>query len=182
MEISPGVFEKAKNIRMLILDVDGVLTDGLLFYGSKGMELKAFHVQDGFGIRAAQRMGIVVAIITGRDSDIVAQRTQELGISEVYQGVTSKIEVYNKLLSRYSLKDENVAYIGDDVLDLPILIRVGLSLAPANAHPEVKARVDYVAERSGGQGAVREVTEILLKAQGHWEALLERYIDGRVDD
>lgn len=172
-----SVEEKAKKIRMLILDVDGVLTDGLLIYGSNGIELKAFHVQDGFGIRAVQRMGILVAIITGRDSDIVAQRARELDISEVHQGVLSKVEVYNKLLSQYGLKDENVAYIGDDLLDLPVLIRVGLSVAPANAHPEVKARVDYVAERAGGHGAVREVTELLLKAQGHWEALLERYIN-----
>ncbi|MBI5167020.1 MAG: HAD hydrolase family protein [candidate division NC10 bacterium] len=161
---------------MLILDVDGVLTDGCLLYGSGGTELKAFHVQDGFGLRAAQRMGLIPAIITGRDSDVVSRRAQELGIVEVHQGAIDKVRVYCDLLARHGLQDEMVAFMGDDLVDLPILGRVGLSLAPASAHPEVKARVDYVSQKGGGQGAVREVVELILKAQGRWEAIIERYL------
>jgi 3-deoxy-D-manno-octulosonate 8-phosphate phosphatase (KDO 8-P phosphatase) len=172
MDVELEIIEKAKRIRMLVMDVDGVLTDGRIIYSDDGTEVKAFDVKDGVGIRAAQRAGLLVAVLTARVSDAVARRARELGITEVHQGINDKVETYGALLRRHHLTDDLVAYVGDDVNDLPLLARAGLSAAPSDAAGDVKARVAYVAERGGGRGAVREVIELILRAQGKWEQVI----------
>ncbi len=156
---------KLKKIKGIFLDVDGVLTDGSIIYGLEGQELKVFDSQDGFGIANAIKNGLRVGIITARDSEVVKRRAVELGIKDVYQGSIDKISPLEKIKKEYSLADSEIAYIGDDILDLPVLRKVGLSAAPANAVREVKMRVDYIAKASGGHGAVREVIDLILKAQ-----------------
>ncbi|MBM2837197.1 MAG: kdsC, partial [candidate division NC10 bacterium] len=147
---------------------------GRILYSSDGVEIEAFHVRDGVGLRAAHRAGLLTALLTGRVSPAVARRAKELGISEVHQGIPNKVETYERLLRRYGLSDEAIAYVGDDLMnDLPLLARAGLSAAPADAADEVKARVAYVTARGGGRGAVREVIELILKAQGKWEEVIE---------
>lgn len=172
MTIDAMIQQKAKRVKMLIMDVDGVLTDGQVLYTADGVELEAFSVRDGLGLRAAHRAGLLTAVVTGRVSGAVARRAKELGIAEVHQGVLEKVSTYEMLLRRYDLTDEAVAYIGDDLNDLPLLARAGLSAAPADAADEVKAAVTYVAMRGGGRGAVREVIDVILKAQGRWEAAM----------
>jgi len=167
---------KAKRIRVLVLDVDGVLSDGRITYDSEGRELKSFHVRDGAAIKWLQRFGLEVAIITGRNSQPVKVRAKELGIQQVIQGALAKLPPFEEFLKKSRLAAEAVAYMGDDLLDLPILRRVGLSAAPADAVKEVLAEVDLVTEAKSGQGAVRELAELLLKAQGHWAKLMERYL------
>lgn len=157
---------KAKKIKLLLLDVDGVLTDGRIILDNQGNELKAFHVRDGHGIRMAQRSGIIVGIITGRKSEVVNIRARELGIQEVHQGAYEKIAVYDALLLKYGLRDEEVAYIGDDTVDSDILKRVGLAAAVADAEPGVKPFAHLVTKAEGGRGAVREVINTILKSQG----------------
>lgn len=174
MSIDLGLQEKAKAIRLIVMDVDGVLTDGRIFYNADGVETEAFFVRDGLGLRMAQQAGLLTAILTGRMSGAVTHRAKELGISEIHQGVLNKLEVYEMLLQRYGLTDEAAAYVGDDLNDLPLLGRAGLSAAPADAVPEVRAKVAYVTARSGGCGAVREVIDLILKAQGRYEQLVER--------
>jgi 3-deoxy-D-manno-octulosonate 8-phosphate phosphatase (KDO 8-P phosphatase) len=173
MSIDRKVLEKAKSIRMIMMDVDGVLTDGRILYSADGAEIEAFFVRDGLGLRAAQRAGLVTAILTGRSSMAVARRAKELGIPEIHQGIPNKVETYEMLLRRHGLTDEAVAYLGDDVNDLPLLARAGLSAAPADAADEVKAKVAFVTSRGGGRGAVREVIDLILKAQGRWERAME---------
>ena len=173
MPIIAELTEKAKRTRMIMMDVDGVLTDGRILYSAEGVEIEAFHVRDGVGLRAAHRAGLLTALLTGRVSPAVARRAKELGISEIHQGIPDKVETYERLLRRYGLSDEAVAYVGDDLNDLPLLARAGLSAAPADAADEVKARVAYVTARGGGRGAVREVIELILKAQGKWEEVIE---------
>lgn len=164
-KISQKIQEKAKKIKMIIMDVDGVLTDGCIILGSKGEELKNFYVQDGVGIYLALQKGLVIALVSGRRSEVVKRRAEELKISEIYQGVSLKIEVYHKLLKKYSLKDEEIAYIGDDLGDIPPLRKAGLALAPANGVEEIKDIVHYVTRAPGGGGAVREAIDIILKAK-----------------
>ncbi len=159
------VRERARRIKMIIMDVDGVLTDGRIILGNKGEELKNFYVQDGQGIDIALRRGLVITLVSGRKSKVVERRAEELKIKEVYQNIAKKIEVYSKLLKKYSLKDEEVAYIGDDLGDIPPLRKAGLAISPANGVEEVKRIVHYVTRASGGRGAVREAIDIILKAQ-----------------
>ncbi len=173
MSIDRTVQERAKSIRMIIMDVDGVLTDGQILYTADGGEIEAFSVKDGLALRAAHRSGLLTAILTGRVSEAVARRAKELGIPEIHQGIPSKVEAYEGLLGRQGLTDDDVAYIGDDLNDVPLLARAGLSAAPADAADEVKAMVDFVTARGGGRGAVREVIELILKAQGRWERAME---------
>jgi len=170
------VIEKAKKIRMLLMDVDGVLTDGSIIFGSGRQEVKAFFVHDGLGLRMAQRAGMITGLISARESEMVARRARELRIPEVHQKVEDKIPVWEKLLKKYQLLPENVAMMGDDLGDLPLLLRAGLSIAVANAVEEVKDRVDYVTQHLGGRGAVREVVELILRAQGVYERELSRYL------
>jgi len=162
VKISKVILEKARRVEFLLLDVDGVMTDGTIYIDADGRETKAFNIYDGSGIHMVRKAGVRVGIITGRQSAIVDFRAQELGIEEVHQRVLDKIKVYDELLRKYDLQDFQMAYIGDDVIDLPILERAGLSVAVPNAHPEVKGRVDWVTQKAGGSGAVREVTDLLL--------------------
>ena len=157
---------KAKKIKMLLLDVDGVLSDGRIILDNQGNELKAFHVRDGHGIKLAQRAGITIGIITGRKAEVVNVRARELGIEEVHQGALEKIGVYEAVLAKYGLLDEEAAFIGDDIVDVGILKRVGLAVAVADCDPAVKPFVNMVTKTAGGRGAVREVINFLLKAQG----------------
>lgn len=159
------LFEKAKNIKLFITDVDGVLTDGSLILGNNGEEFKSFNSQDGMGIKLLQKNNINVAIITGRSSKIVENRARELGIKEVYQGIDDKIKIFNNLLNKFSLDSTEVSYIGDDINDLPVLQEVGLSFSVNNGVEKVKRNVDYVTEKSGGNGAVREAAELILNIQ-----------------
>ncbi|HTN44515.1 MAG TPA: HAD-IIIA family hydrolase [Nitrospiria bacterium] len=162
MKHPKAILEKARRVEFLLLDVDGVMTDGTIYIDADGRETKAFNIYDGSGIHMLRKAGVRVGIITGRQSTIVDFRAQELGIAEVHQRVLDKIKVYDELLRKYDLKDFQMAYIGDDVIDLPILKRAGLSVAVPNAHPDVKGRVDWVTQKAGGAGAVREVTDLLL--------------------
>ncbi len=162
-------------IKLLLLDVDGVLTDGRIIYDNQGNELKAFDVKDGHGLKMLQRAGVAVGIITGRKSQVVVKRAAELGIEILYQGALNKLQPYQEILARHGWSDEQVAYVGDDVVDLPILRRVGFSATVADAVPEVLPLVDYVAGKPGGRGAVREICDMLIKASGRWEELTQRY-------
>ncbi|MCK5825635.1 MAG: HAD-IIIA family hydrolase [Desulfuromusa sp.] len=164
-------------IKLLLLDVDGVLTDGRIIYDSQGNELKAFDVKDGHGLKMVQRAGIRVGIVTGRNSIVVSRRAQELGIEILYQGALRKLEPYLEILSEQNLLDEQVAYVGDDIIDLPILQRVGFSATVADAIPDLFPYVDYIATRPGGGGAVREICDLLLRASGQWDEITKRYFD-----
>jgi 3-deoxy-D-manno-octulosonate 8-phosphate phosphatase (KDO 8-P phosphatase) len=157
---------KAKKIKLLLLDVDGVLTDGRILLDNQGNELKAFHVRDGHGIKMAQKAGIIVGIITGRISEVVNVRARELGIKEVHQGAHEKIVVYDSILARYGFRDEEVAYMGDDIVDVDIFKRTGLAVAVDDADPSVKPHVDMSTKKVGGRGAVRELINLILKHQG----------------
>lgn len=167
--------ERLHHIRLLLLDVDGVLTDGRIIYDDRGVEFKAFDVKDGHGIKLLQRAGLQVGIITGRQSPVVEIRARELGIDLVYQGVKDKLVPYREILLKLGLRDEEVAYVGDDVVDLPILRRVGFAATVADAVPEIEPYVHYVATRRGGRGAVREICDLLLKGGGHWDEVVLRY-------
>jgi 3-deoxy-D-manno-octulosonate 8-phosphate phosphatase (KDO 8-P phosphatase) len=161
-----SIRSKAKKIKLLLLDVDGVLTDGRIILDNQGNELKAFHVRDGHGIKMAQQAGIIVGIITGRTSEVVNIRARELGITEIYQGRHEKITVYDSILSKHAFRDDDVAYMGDDVVDVDIFKRSGLAVTVADADPSVKPHVDMVTKTAGGRGAVRELINLILKHQG----------------
>ena len=167
--------DKLKNIRLLLLDVDGVLTDGSIIYDGNGLETKCFNVRDGHGIKMLQRHGIEVGIITGRTSIVVDIRAKELGIDLVYQGALKKLESYNDVKERTGLDDSQIAYMGDDVIDVPVLRRVGFAAVPVDALPEVRAVAHYVSSCRGGRGAVREVCEMILKGRGVWNEIVARY-------
>lgn len=169
--------DRIKLIRLLILDVDGVLTDGSIILDGTNSEYKAFDVQDGMGIKMVQSGGIRVAIITSRVSEAVKQRADELQIQELYQGESKKIHAYRNIIQKYGLRDQEVAYMGDDITDLPILHRVGLRIAVATARDEVKSIADYVTRSPAGRGAVREVTDLLLKKQNKWNDVLNNLIE-----
>ena len=157
---------KIKKLKLVLLDVDGVLTDGSILLDNQGNELKAFHVRDGHGIKMAQRAGILIGIITGRTSEAVNLRARELGIQEVHQGAREKITVYDAILAQYGLCDDDVAYMGDDVVDVDIFKRVGMAVTVADADPAVKPFVDMTTKAAGGRGAVREFIDLILKNRG----------------
>jgi 3-deoxy-D-manno-octulosonate 8-phosphate phosphatase (KDO 8-P phosphatase) len=165
----------ARNIRFVIFDVDGVLTDGGIILDGKGNEIKSFHVRDGHGIKMLIRVGIKVALITGRSSRVVERRARELGITDVFQKCFNKRKAYKALAEKYSLDDHEVAYIGDDIVDIPLLQRIGLPVVVADADDEVKACALMVTKNRGGRGAAREVCDFILKAQGHWKAIIDGY-------
>jgi 3-deoxy-D-manno-octulosonate 8-phosphate phosphatase (KDO 8-P phosphatase) len=167
--------QKAANIKLLLLDVDGVMTNGQIIYDGAGNELKMFNVRDGHGLKMIQRAGIRVGIVTGRKSEVVIRRAAELGIEILYQGALNKLDPYLEILKNTGLSDEQIAYVGDDLIDLPVLRRVGFSATVADADAEVRSRVDYVATHPGGFGAVREICDLLLKAGGHWDRITARY-------
>jgi 3-deoxy-D-manno-octulosonate 8-phosphate phosphatase (KDO 8-P phosphatase) len=169
------LLERARKARLLMMDVDGVLTDGRIIQDGHGHELKVFDVKDGHGIVMAHRAKLRTALISGRESETITRRAEELGIELVFQKIWNKLEVYEKILVDTELTHDEVAYIGDDLIDIPLLRRVGLAVAVADAVDEVKAAAHLITQRPGGQGAVREVIELILRAQGHWDSLIERY-------
>jgi 3-deoxy-D-manno-octulosonate 8-phosphate phosphatase (KDO 8-P phosphatase) len=169
------VLKKARQIRLLLLDVDGVLTDGRLLYDSAGRELKQFHVHDGLGIHWLLRSGIAVGIVSGRTSRAVEVRAKELGLTFVFQGIQDKWVVVDNLLKTKEIPASRAAFMGDDLVDWAVLRRVGLALGVANGHPLVRRQADYVTRLPGGSGAVREVAEMLLRAQGHWRGILREF-------
>jgi len=168
----------AARLRLLLFDVDGVLTDGKILLHPDGTESKRFDIKDGTGLVWAQRAGLKVGLLSARSSAATAQRAAQLGVTIVRQGVSSKLHAYDDILRQQQLTDAEVGYMGDDLLDLPVLARVGLSACPADAVDEVRSRVDFVSRSVGGDGAARELVEIVLKAQGRWEALLGAYTGG----
>lgn len=168
---------KASKIKLLLFDVDGVLTDGKILLHADGSESKQFDIKDGTGIIWAQRAGLTVGLLSARTSAATGQRAAQLGITLVHQGVASKLESYEQIVDSLLLDDEQVAYMGDDILDLPVLVRVGLSTAPADAVEDVRARVHWVSRARGGQGAARDLIEVILRAQGRWDALLAEYVE-----
>lgn len=155
--------KKTKTIKLIILDVDGVLTDGRIIYDSQGNEYKIFNVQDGYGIELLKKKGIVVAFVSGRSSTVVEKRAHDLGVEDVYQGVNDKNKVLRELLIKYKLDSKEVCAVGDDILDVSLMKKVGLPVAVNNARPEVKKIAKYVTDARGGEGAVREVAEMILK-------------------
>lgn len=170
----PLLIERASRIRMLVLDVDGVLTDGRLYFDNQGNETKAFCTRDGLGIKALQSQDTVLAFITGRQSQIVSQRATQLGVEYVYQGRNDKLNAFNELLSDTGMDEEQICYAGDDWIDIPVLDRVGLAVTVADADAVVKNRVHWVTTREGGKGAVREICDLILAARG----LDDKVLDG----
>jgi 3-deoxy-D-manno-octulosonate 8-phosphate phosphatase (KDO 8-P phosphatase) len=169
-------YERAKNIRLIIFDVDGVMTDGSLFMGDDGQEYKAFNSLDGHGIKMLKASGVEPAIITGRTSQVVELRARNLGISHLYQGSEDKLATYHELIAKLDLPQEMTAFMGDDVVDLPVMRRCGLSLSVPDAPALVKQHAHYVTQRGGGRGAVREVCELIMSAQNTLESQLVRYL------
>ncbi len=173
--VSGSVRQKAARIQLLLLDVDGVLTDGGIFIDDRGVETKRFDVRDGQGITSLREAGIQVGFVTGRSSRIVRIRARELGVGIVYQHVKNKAETYQRIKRRSGLADEYIAYVGDDLADVPILREAGLAVVVQDATEIVRPYADYITQAKGGAGAVREVCELLLKNQGHWDKLRSRY-------
>jgi len=170
------ILEKAKQIELVIFDIDGVLTDGSLFIGDDGQEYKAFNSKDGHGLRMLMDGGVDVAIITGRQSEVVKHRAGDLGITRIYQGKREKLPAFLELLEETKLSAEQVAYVGDDVVDLPVMSKVGLAICVQNGHAFVKQHSHWVTDAAGGQGAGREVCELLLQARGKLDDMLQSYI------
>lgn len=167
---------RARRIRLMVFDVDGVLTDGSLHFGADGEMIKTFNVLDGHGIKLLQRSGVITAIISARQSALVTRRAADLGITHVQQGVHDKLAGFNALLAECGVAAEDSGFIGDDVIDLPVLIRAGFAASVPNGHPEVRSRVHYVTSARGGQGAVRELCDFILRAQDNYEAALAPYL------
>lgn len=168
--------ERAKHVKLMIFDVDGILTDGGLRYGADGELIKTFNVLDGHGIKLLQQSGVKTAIISARQSDIVARRAADLGIAILLQGVHDKRSAFERTATDLALSHDACGFMGDDVIDLPVITRVGFSVSVPNGHPEVRSRVHYVAQAGGGRGAVREVCDFILRAQGNYEAALAPYL------
>jgi 3-deoxy-D-manno-octulosonate 8-phosphate phosphatase (KDO 8-P phosphatase) len=171
---NPTLAERCGPIEVLVLDVDGVLTDGGIVYGNDELELKHFHVRDGSGLKVWQLAGKRAAVITGRRSTIVEVRAAELGIAPVLQGASDKLKPFREVLTACAVSADRVCYVGDDLPDLPVLLQCGLAVAVADACPEVKAAAHFVTRTPGGRGAVREVIELVLRCQGHWQQVVER--------
>ena len=167
---------RAKGLKLFLLDVDGVLTDGTITYTHEGNEIKSFHTRDGLGIRLLMESGVEVGLITARESEAVNRRVQDLGIQYVFQKAKDKLEIFENLLKKLDLKPSEVGYMGDDWLDLPLLVRVGFAATVEDAVPEVLQVAHYVAKRKGGRGAVREVCDLILEANETKTALLEKYL------
>jgi 3-deoxy-D-manno-octulosonate 8-phosphate phosphatase (KDO 8-P phosphatase) len=167
--------KRAARVRLILFDVDGVLTDGRVVLHGDGTESKQFHIRDGIVMVWAQRVGLKIGLLSARMSATTAERAAQLGVTLVYQGVASKIDTYDQIVSDIGLNDEEVAYMGDDIVDIAVLSRVGLAAAPADAVPEVRERVHWVAPSAGGAGAARDVLELILRAQGRWDAIVRSF-------
>jgi 3-deoxy-D-manno-octulosonate 8-phosphate phosphatase (KDO 8-P phosphatase) len=170
------IYARAARIQLVVFDVDGVLTDGSLILGDDGREHKIFHVRDGLGLVLLREAGLHVAVISARSSRITAERLKTLGVEFVYQGREDKLTAFDELLARLRLERESAAYVGDDLLDLPVMARAGLALAVADAHPLVIEQAHWTTSSRGGRGAAREVCELILKAQGRLEELQRKYL------
>jgi 3-deoxy-D-manno-octulosonate 8-phosphate phosphatase (KDO 8-P phosphatase) len=170
------ILKRAKRIELIIFDVDGVLTDSTLYLGDDGQEYKAFNSKDGLGMKLLQKSGVEIGIITGRTSKVVAIRMESLGIKHVYQGQRNKIPAFETLRDELGLTNEQIAYVGDDVVDLPILRQVGLAIAVQDAHDLVKQHVHWQTKLPGGRGAAREICELILQAQGNLDNAFEKFI------
>jgi 3-deoxy-D-manno-octulosonate 8-phosphate phosphatase (KDO 8-P phosphatase) len=171
----PSVAARARKIKLLLFDVDGVMTDGAVVLYGDGTESKRFHIRDGIAMVWAQRAGLRVGLLSARQSPSTTQRAAQLGITLVHQGVASKIDTYDQIVGDMVLTDEEVAYMGDDIVDIAVLGRVGLAAVPADATAEARARAHFVSAYPGGGGAVREVIEIVLRAQALWDAIVAAY-------
>jgi len=170
------IFEKAKKIELVVFDVDGVMTDGGLFFGDDGQEYKAFNSKDGHGLRMLHESNIKAAVITGRTSKVVEHRMKNVGIDLIYQGYRDKNPAFEELKKQVGLATSQIAFVGDDVVDLPVMGQVGLAIAVQDAHPFVKQHAHWITPRDGGRGAVRDVCELLLEARGELSAKLESYL------
>nr|WP_163502776.1 HAD hydrolase family protein [Halomonas socia] len=177
--LPPALIDRARHVRLLALDVDGVFTDGRLYFQADGIEIKAFHTQDGHGVKLLRQAGLEVALITGRDSPMVSQRAAALGIDHVLQGREDKLAALRELCQRLGLGLEQVAYGGDDLPDLAAIKRAGLGISVPNAPDYIRAHADWVTQRPGGHGAVREICDALLQAQGHWGAVVDTFLHGK---
>ena len=171
----PAVSDKLKRIQLLLLDVDGVLTDGSIIFNDDGSELKLFNVKDGLGLKLAIEAGIAVGIVTGRKSEALRHRCRDLGIQHLFDAVEDKAQLLSRIVDRTGVAPQNTAFMGDDLPDLGLMRHVGLSIAVADAHELVRERSDWITTASGGYGAVREVCEALLKAKGIWDRLTDRF-------
>ncbi len=170
------ILDKAAKIRLLVFDVDGVLTDGRLIVDDNGMEYKAFFSKDGLGIKMLQKTGVNVAVITARTSNVVIHRMESLGIKHIYQGQLEKLPAFEHVLQAEGIPAEQAAYVGDDVIDLPVLLRCGLAVAVADAHPLVKQHCHWVTPNQGGRGAARDVCELIMKAHGKLQQQFDYYL------
>ena len=168
--------DRAAKIKLVLFDVDGVLTDGKILLHADGSESKTFDIKDGSAIVWAQRLGLTVGFLSARTSLATTQRALQLGITLLHQGVRSKLETYDQIVDGLMLDADQIAYMGDDILDLPVLARVGLAAAPADASEDVRSRVHWIAKANGGAGAARELIELILRAQGRWDPLLSTYL------
>lgn len=173
---APDALERAKRVRLMLFDVDGVLTDGRLWYGPGGEELKVFNVLDGHGLKLLQQSGVAVALLSGRNSKAVATRAAELGVTEVLQGIEDKRAAFEALIARLAVPAAETGYMGDEVVDLPVLRRCGFACAPREAHELVRAHAHYIAGTPAGAGAAREVCEFVMRARGTLETMLARYL------
>lgn len=178
MEIDQHVREKALKIKAFVLDVDGVLTDGGILYDDNGLESKRFFAVDGMIIKVFQQHGMLTGVITGRNSQVVKNRCQELTIDFHHHGVSDKLATYEQVKETYKLADEEIAFMGDDIVDIGIMQRCGLSAAPADARTYVKEYADWISPSDGGKGAVRDFGDMILMAQGKWEPLMAKYLKG----
>ncbi|MGB0893933.1 MAG: 3-deoxy-manno-octulosonate-8-phosphatase KdsC [Parashewanella sp.] len=168
--VSDTIWQKAAQIKLIIFDVDGVFSDGRIYLSNSGEEVKAFHTRDGFGVRSLLNAGFELAIITGRKSQLLENRMTALGVYRIYQGVDDKLLPFSEMLNELALTADQVAYIGDDMVDLPVMQQVGLSVSVADGHPYVRQHVDFVTYMNGGHGAVRELSDLILQSQGLFES------------
>ena len=173
----PSTLERASRVRLVLLDVDGVLTDGRIHVGSDGHDGRSFHSRDGLGVRLGQAAGLSFGVISGRRSTAVAGRAAELEIDEVHQGVGDKVACLAGILERRGIEAAATCFVGDDLVDLPVMRRVGLSAAPCDAAPEARQAADFVTDAAGGRGAVREVVDLLLRANGRWDDVTRRFFE-----
>ncbi|MFA5287146.1 MAG: HAD-IIIA family hydrolase [Candidatus Omnitrophota bacterium] len=175
MEIKDSLKERASKIKLLLLDVDGVLTDGRIIYDSKGRDSKFFDVHDGMGVYALSKAGIKTVLITAKSSNAIKPRAKDMRVAEVFSDVSPKSAILGKLLKKYNVLKDEVCFVGDDLVDLGLIKLVGFSVAVSNASPEIKEAAVYITTKHGGRGAVREVAELILKSQGKWEDIIKFY-------
>jgi len=175
MRLTPSLKNKISKVKFLLLDVDGVLTDGRIVYDANGVDSKFFDVHDGLGIFLLSLMGIKTILITAKGSETIKPRAKDMRVEAVYENILPKTRVYEKVVKKYGLKDAEVCFVGDDLVDLCVMKRAGVPIAPKNAAPEIKERALLVTKKEGGRGAVREVAELILKSKGLWEKALEIY-------